>query len=107
MRALRAQLAFLRDRAEAIASGAQKLDGSLRNRARQYANAARAKYWDVRGTVAGATGKTRERRVLGDAEHCPDCLGYAAQGWVPIGTLPPPGEGSVCRSFCACRMEWE
>jgi hypothetical protein len=102
MNAIRDQLAFLRDRAQAISSGIQKIDGSLRQRAGLYANAARSAFWQVRTRIHDATGDDEERRELGDAEHCEDCIGYAEMGWQPIGTLPEPGEASVCRSRCKC-----
>lgn len=47
-----------------------------------------------------------ERRVLGGAEHCEDCLAYASEGWVDAGTLPAPGEGSVCGASCRCTIEY-
>ena len=43
-----------------------------------------------------------ERRTLQPAEHCPDCLRYAAMGWQPAGTLPDPGTDSECLSNCRC-----
>lgn len=47
-----------------------------------------------------------ERRVLGGSEHCDDCIAYAAEGWVPAGSLPAPGEGSVCGASCRCTIEF-
>lgn len=46
-----------------------------------------------------------ERRFLGGSEHCDDCIAYAAEGWVPAGSLPAPGEGSVCGASCRCTLE--
>lgn len=46
-----------------------------------------------------------ERRFLGGSEHCEDCIAYAAEGWVPAGSLPAPGEGSVCGASCRCTIE--
>jgi len=45
-----------------------------------------------------------ERRFLGVAEHCSDCVNYADEGWQLAGTLPPPCEDSQCRSNCRCSM---
>lgn len=51
-------------------------------------------------------GNGLERRVLGAAEHCDDCLAYAAEGWVPVGTLPPIGD-SICGNNCQCSFEYD
>lgn len=44
------------------------------------------------------------RRLLGIAEHCDDCVGYADLGWqrADSGQVPAPGEGSVCLTNCRC-----
>lgn len=47
----------------------------------------------------------QERRVLGFAEHCPDCVNETAKGWQPIGTLRAIGD-SVCLSNCRCHFEY-
>lgn len=47
-----------------------------------------------------------ERRVLGAAEHCVDCIRYAEMGWQPIGTLPPIGQQSACMVNCKCHFEY-
>lgn len=58
-----------------------------------------------------------ERNVLGDADHChtvkasmrstgtPGCPELTALGWVPLGTLPPPGE-RTCHQNCKCHLEY-
>ena len=49
-------------------------------------------------------GFTMEQRFLKPgSETCPDCLGYAARGKVPIGTLPAPGVQCRCQGRCNCR----
>lgn len=78
-------------------------------RARQYANsawatsqqAARQFILDQNGSSAD---DLEERRELGGSEHCEDCVAMAEEGWQPFGTLPSPGQGSVCGSNCNCRM---
>ena len=45
-----------------------------------------------------------ERRILGAADHCEDCVDLA-NDWQPFGTLPPPGQGTVCGNKCRCTME--
>lgn len=79
-----------------------------RSRARQYANsswaisqqAARQFVLDQNG---GSADDLEEMRELGGSEHCDDCVEMAGE-WEPFGTLPPPGQGSVCGSNCNCRM---
>jgi hypothetical protein len=46
-------------------------------------------------------GYTEERRVLGQADHCPGCLRQAALGWRPIGTLDFIGS-EECSTNCHC-----
>jgi hypothetical protein len=48
---------------------------------------------------------TQERRVLGPADHCPECPGLASTGWQPLGLLPDIGD-TVCRAHCACHFEY-
>ena len=52
-----------------------------------------------------ATGAREMRRVSkGDKKRCEDCAMYDAQGWVPIGLLPPPGERCRCHYNCRCQV---
>lgn len=74
-------------------------------RAGMYAEAGRGTFEDVRGDVAKAAGKTEERRVLGVADHCSDCVVEAAKGWQPIGSLRAIGD-SLCKTNCHCRFEY-
>lgn len=46
-----------------------------------------------------------ERLVLGEAEHCRECLEDAEKGFVPIGMLRPIGS-RLCRTNCYCHMEY-
>jgi len=74
-------------------------------RAGMYAEAGRGTFEDVRGDVAKAAGKTEERRVLGVADHCADCVAEAGKGWQPIGSLRAIGD-SLCKTNCHCRFEY-
>jgi hypothetical protein len=47
-----------------------------------------------------------KRKLDGQAQHCQDCLDYAARGIVPIGTLPLPGQRCACRARCRCSIEY-
>lgn len=47
-----------------------------------------------------------ERRILAIAEHCNSCVGYAALGWSPIGSLPKVTTQCECRANCKCYFEY-
>lgn len=74
-------------------------------RAGMYAEAGRGTFEDVRSDVAKAAGNTEERRVLGVADHCSDCVVEAAKGWQPIGSLRAIGD-SLCKTHCHCKKEF-
>ena len=62
------------------------------------------------GTMALAMtqGQTMMKRTARlDRKTCQDCIGYAAQGWVPIGLLPPPGQRCACHDNCRCYVEYK
>lgn len=51
------------------------------------------------------TGAREMRRVSkADKKRCEECAIYDAQGWVPIGLLPPPGERCRCHFNCRCQV---
>lgn len=100
----RERLAKLRDIAESIANGSQVVNGHVRDAMRRAAQVGRTVMWDMRTKGEQALGKTEMRRIRGDSEHCPDCDEYAALQWQPIGSLPMPGEGSVCGGHCRCSV---
>lgn len=79
----------------------------LQARVRMYAGKVRTAYAKGRLEAHKGAGFTEERRILNPAEHCADCIGYAALQWQPIGTLPEPGEASVCRGNCKCGKEFK
>ncbi len=53
-------------------------------------------------------GYTHERWILDDdKENCADCLALADLGWVELGTLPTPCDGSTaCMNNCGCYKEY-
>lgn len=104
-RQIRDEYAYLRTFAEQIASGDQKLNGSLVSRARQYGQAARVTFEREYGRDQRGRGYTGERNVLSAAEHCAQCREQTARGVVPIGSLVPVGQRS-CRSQCRCRISY-
>lgn len=98
----------------------QPLNGLLLVRSDLYAGAARGTFESVGEYVARVyLGRTQERRVLGDAEHCHTvrsraesvlgrpgllgCVELEKLGWQKIGSLPPIGV-SPCRSNCKCHF---
>ena len=89
-----------------LESGEQKLNGTLNNRVRLYMQAGRSTFHVLEREDEAIRGKTEERRILHARDHCPDCIKYAFMGWQPLGTLPVPGEKSVCRANCRCTMEF-
>jgi hypothetical protein len=97
---------FLAGFAALLAAGKIILDGRFVARAKLYARETGAAFWDAKKNTAERQGKTESRRLLGQAEHCPDCVRYADMGWQPIGVLPPPKVDSACRSNCKCSMEF-
>ena len=80
--------------------------GAFENRLRLYAQAGRGIGEQMTRRRMLKQGMTQERRVLGAADHCPDCLDYASRGWQAIGTLPRIGD-SVCVTNCRCGFEYK
>lgn len=100
---VRAQYVFARRLVDDLVTGRQPLNGRLDARLRSYAQAPRALYEDTRRRMAMRTGSRFERNVLHASESCNDCLRQAGLGFVPIGTLTPPGTRE-CRSNCRCTI---
>lgn len=101
---LRTQYRYLDRFARQIMTNRQSLDGTATSRAAMYVNAARKTGEELRRSRA-ARRWNEERRRLSPAEHCGDCLEFAARGWRPVGSLPPIG-ASVCRTNCRCVFEF-
>lgn len=74
-------------------------------RAGLYAEAGHATFEASRRLERFEAGMGYERRVLGSAEHCSDCVEYADRGWQPLHTLPAIGD-SQCHSNCRCTFEY-
>jgi hypothetical protein len=95
------ELAFLRTFADDIKQGLMS-EAQIKARMRLYVDHAQASYWQGQTAAQENAGKREEMRELNPAEHCNDCLALAGH-WEPIGTLPEPGDGSVCGGRCKCR----
>jgi hypothetical protein len=76
------------------------------NRVSGWAGNARLGYWEAlrRHAEVDANSVLLDKRNLGVAEHCRDCLTYHEQGWQPSGVLPVPGQASQCTTHCRCTM---
>lgn len=103
---IKKQYAYLHQFALDIQSNpAYWLNGRLLVRMGMYQKAEWGTFEAVLQRLALMSGKTEERAVLGDADHCPDCLDRHSQGWQPIGTLPRIGD-SQCRTNCHCTFDY-
>lgn len=52
-------------------------------------------------------GYTMMERQLGATDrHCGDCLRYASLGPQPIGWVPMPTQGCICRARCKCVVKY-
>lgn len=72
-----------------------------------YAQSVRGSYWQGSEMREQQRGFSLMRRKLdAQAQHCQDCMDYAARGIVPIGSLPLPGQRCACRARCRCSIEY-
>lgn len=101
--AIREEYAYLRRFVSEIASGRQRLDGTLSARAVLYAEAARRTFQKAHQKAMAVRGAAEEANVLGPADHCPQCLEQQRLGWVPLGTLVVIGE-RICKRRCKCHV---
>lgn len=106
---LRGDYQRLSNLAQGIVDGNVSLPQAL-NRVSGYAGTARSNFLAAERDAARDGAQRRgvrmeERRRLGASEHCVDCVRYAGLGWQPLGTLPVPGEASICSRNCRCSLE--
>ncbi len=99
------EYAFLRDFAEQIASGEQKLDGTLARRAALYGQQGRPTYLTFWDNTAAQRGFDEERSILQPAEHCTECVSEDAKGFQPLGQMIPIGR-RICRGNDRCLKEF-
>ncbi len=104
-RIVRREYGFLRNFADQIASGKQKLDGSLTRRAAQYGQQGRPTYVTFWDSMAAQRGFDEERSILQPAEHCTECVSEAGKGFRKIGDMIPIGR-RICRSNDRCLKEF-
>lgn len=54
-----------------------------------------------------ADGFTEAKRNLDpQARHCPSCLRYATNKWVPIDQVVSPGTACECQNKCRCQIQY-
>lgn len=110
---LRGQFRFLDRWVDQLKRGipaTAKALGQLQFRADMYISGARRELYEGQLAAAKAVGKTKKRRVLGEAEHCDDCKREAGLGWVDIGDtrVTIPGDGNtVCLTKCQCQLRFK
>lgn len=102
---VRYQLNRLDKFAGEIAAG-ELSPAQIKFRAEMYARAPGTSYWDSVTAAAEESKYTEMRRYLRPAEHCVDCIDYAARGWQPIGSLPMPKTESRCMTNCKCVVKF-
>lgn len=99
------QYEYLQGFADDIASGKQRMDGTLAARSRLYAEAARQTRAAFDERAAKDAGAVRERSIRHASDSCDSCIAEAARGWVAVGEIVPPGERQ-CLTRCKCSLEW-
>lgn len=99
------QLRYLERFALQIEAGEQPLTTGIISRAMQYARMSRATYEWLTGVTAREAGQDVEWNILGEADHCDDCLEQSARGPVPVGSLVPVG-ARQCLANCACELAY-
>lgn len=86
-------------------AGGLPLDGRFMNRVTLYSEGARTTFEATKRDVEEDAGSEEESNELGSADHCNECIALTLIGWVPIGTMPPPGRRE-CGNKCKCRMKY-
>jgi hypothetical protein len=99
--ALKEQYAYLANFAAQLADGTQPINGRYMARCAMYASSAHGTYEESNRRREIAAGMTEERRHTSALESCGECEAVEAEGWQPIGTLPPIGT-LECLTNCRC-----
>lgn len=103
---IKAQYQYLGSWAQDIADGTAPIDARLASRARLYATSSGSTFAAVQARDARMNGARMEERSFrgGSERPCNQCPALAAMEWVPMGTLPLPGQRE-CGASCKCRIE--
>jgi hypothetical protein len=101
-RKLKEQYKYFRNFAIACKQGISPLQ--FRNRLGQYLKATKGTYYLGFREAARRSGATHGYRILGDTEHCKECLQYASLGNTPIDEIVLPTEKCSCMIECQCNV---
>lgn len=105
-RTLKEEYGYLRNFAADTTTG-QMSTAQFRDRLSMYADKSRVSYELANRQNHIDQGYVMMERTLGATDrHCGDCLRYAAAGPQPIGWLPMPTQGCVCRARCKCSVRY-
>lgn len=99
------QYVYARGLMDDLVTGRQVRTSRLDARLRQYANAPRVMYEDIKRRLASQVPMAQERNILHAEEACNDCAEESDRGYVPVGTLTAPGM-RACRSACRCTIQF-
>lgn len=102
-RELKVQYKYLQNFAYDLTQG-NVTEAQFRRRIKMYADASRVSYFRGSKKSAREAGYTHGKRMLGIAEHCPDCIRHHRRGVVPISELIMPTQQCVCGSQCRCNI---
>ena len=102
---IREQYGYLKGFAADIASGKQKLDGTLGARARLYSQAGRNSYY--RSKAANMSDRvTHQRSIRGKRDSCWQCVELDRKVFrIDDTSFPLPGR-RVCNHNCGCHIEY-
>lgn len=103
---LRQEYAYLQGFVKALMEGQVSVPMALA-RIGLYARSVKGSFWEGGQLRQQEQGYGLMQRILDPlAQHCNDCLAYAARGIVPIGSLPLPGQRCECRARCRCSVRY-
>lgn len=102
-RELKSQYKYLRNFAVDLTRGVMS-PAQFKVRAAMYAKAVKVSYFRGEKQAAVRSGLDGAYRVLGEAEHCVECLEYHAQGMVPIDRVILPQTFCSCMVNCKCSL---
>jgi hypothetical protein len=90
------------------ASEGKVSDKQLAHRLSMYADSGKLSFSNGELESRKETGYKSKKRILGVAEHCPDCVRYASFGWIGIddNSLPPITVACQCGVNCKCSFEY-
>lgn len=88
-----------------VASGTSKK--SLESRLAAFGRSSKETYWGTKTELGKLKGLKMARRVLGNAEHCPECREYASRGWEAIANTILPSVACRCGTNCKCTLVYK